>query len=174
MSAKKNIALLVENDYQDQEVWYPYYRLKEEGFTVVTVGTRAAEVYKSKHGYPVTAQLGPEAVAVEEFDAVVIPGGWAPDRLRQNAQLVEFVRGMFTAEKVVAAICHAGWMLVSAGILKGKRATSFIAIKDDMRAAGCTWTDEETVVDGNLITARRPDDLPSFVRAIIDTLRTRK
>jgi len=171
MATEKNIAILVENDYQDQEVWYPFYRLKEEGFNVVTVGTRADDTYKSKHGYPVRAQLGPEAVTVNSFDAVVIPGGWAPDRLRQNAQLVEFVRGMFHAGKIVAAICHAGWVLVSADILKGKTATSFIAIRDDMRAAGCTWVDSETVIDGNLITARRPDDLPRFMRAVIDALR---
>ncbi len=170
MATEKNIAILIENDYQDHEFWYPYYRFKEEGFTVLTIGTGSARVYKSKYGYPIKAQLSPAAVSADNFDAVVIPGGWAPDRLRQNARLMEFVRQMYIQKKVVAAICHAGWVLISAGILKGKKATSFIAIKDDMLAAGCNWVDEETVVDGNLITARRPDDLPRFVRAIIDAL----
>ena len=168
--AGKRIAILAENMYQEMELWVPYYRLREEGAEVKVVGAGGAKSYTSKHGYPVTVDVQAEQVKAVEFDAVIVPGGYAPDMMRRHAAMVGLVREASQQGKVVAAICHAGWMLVSAGILKGRRATSFFSIKDDLVAAGASWVDEEVVVDGTLITSRRPDDLPAFCRAIVGAL----
>jgi protease I len=168
--AGKRIAILAENLYQEMELWVPCYRLREEGAEVKVVGAGGATSYASKHGYPVTVDVQAEQVTAEEFDAVVIPGGYAPDLMRRHAAMVRLVRDAAQQGKVVAAICHAGWMLVSAGILRGRRATSFFSIKDDLVAAGADWVDAEVVVDGSLITSRKPDDLPAFCRTIIATL----
>jgi len=171
MSLKgKRVAILAENLYQEMELWVPYYRMKEEGAEVKVVGTGGAKSYASKHGYPVAVDAQAEAVDAVEFDAVIIPGGYAPDLMRRSEPMVRLVREAFQHGRLVAAICHAGWMPVSAGILKGKRATSFFSIKDDMLNAGATWVDEEVVVDGNLITSRKPDDLPAFCREIVKAL----
>src|SRR6266699_2141485 len=144
--AGKRIAILAENMNQEMELWVPYYRFREEGAEVKVVGAGGAKSYASKLGYPVTVDVQADQVKAVEFDAVVVPGGYAPD------------------------ICHAGWMLVSAGIVNGRRATSFFSIKDDLVAAGAKWEDSEVVVDGNLITSRKPDDLPAFCRAIVGAL----
>ena len=165
--AGKRIAILAENMYQEMELWVPYYRFKEEGAEVKVIGAGGATSYASKHGYPVNVDAQADQVSAVEFDAVIVPGGYAPDLMRRHAPMVKLVREAAQQGKVVAAICHAGWMLVSAGILKGRRATSFFSIKDDLVAAGANWVDEEVVVDGNLITSRRPDDLPAFCRAIV-------
>jgi protease I len=171
MSLKgKRIAILAENLYQEMELWVPYYRLKEEGAEVRVVGAGGAQSYTSKHGYPVTVDVQAEAVSAVEFDAVVVPGGYAPDMMRRHASMVKLVREAAQQGKVVAAICHAGWMLASAGVVKGKKVTSFFSIKDDMVNAGGQWVDTEVVVDGNLITSRKPDDLPAFCREIIRAL----
>ena len=167
----KKVAILVDESYQVLEVWYPLYRLREEGFEVLTVGNGTKDTFSSKEGYPCKIDRPIDQVAAKDFDAVVIPGGWAPDFLRRYPKIVQFVKEMNVAGKVVAAICHAGWMLVSADACRGKRATCFFAIKDDIIAAGAKYVDEETVVDGNLITARKPDDLPAFVKAIITKLK---
>ena len=166
----KRIAILAENMYQEMELWVPYYRFKEEGAEVKVVGATGAKSYTSKHGYPVTVDVQAEQVKAVEFDAVVVPGGYAPDMMRRHDAMVGLVRDAAQQGKVVAAICHAGWMLVSAGVLKGRKATSFFSIKDDLKAAGADWQDAEVVVDGNLITSRKPDDLPAFCRAIITSL----
>jgi protease I len=166
----KRIAILAENMYQEMELWVPYYRLKEEGADVKVIGAGGAKSYTSKHGYPVNVDAQADQVTAHEFDAVVVPGGYAPDMMRRHEPMVRLVRDAVQQGKVVAAICHAGWMLVSAGILKGKKATSFFSIKDDLVAAGANWTDAEVVVDGNLITSRRPDDLPAFCREIVTSL----
>jgi protease I len=166
----KRVAVLAENMYQEMELWVPYYRLKEEGAQVHVVGSGGAKGYTSKHGYPVTVDVQAEQANAVEYDAVVIPGGFAPDLMRRSAAMVKLVREAFQQGRVVAAICHAGWMPVSAGILRGKRATSFFSIKDDLVNAGATWVDEEVVVDGNLITSRKPDDLPAFCREIVKAL----
>ena len=166
----KRIAILAENMYQEMELWVPCYRLREEGAEVVIVGAGGAKAYASKHGYPVSVDAQAEQVRVEEFDAVVVPGGYAPDMMRRHEAMVRLVREAAQQGKVVAAICHAGWMLVSAGILEGRKATSFFSIKDDLVAAGADWQDAEVVVDGNLITSRKPDDLPAFCRAIVAAL----
>jgi protease I len=166
----KQIAVLVEESYQVLEVWYPYLRLREEGFKTVLVGTGKKE-YKSKEGYPAVEDLAISKARVDDFDAVVIPGGWAPDFLRRFPEINNFVRDMFNKGKVVASICHGGWVLASADILKGKKATSFSAIKDDVIHAGAEFLDKEVVVDNNLITSRNPFDLPAFCREIIKQLK---
>ncbi len=166
----KKIAILVEQLYQELEVWYPYYRFKEEGAAVYLVGPEKGKVYPSKVGYPAKAELGIDEVSASEFDAVVIPGGYAPDHLRRSEKMVQFVREMAHAGKVVAAICHAGWMLASADVVRGKRVTCFFAIKDDVKNAGAIYVDEEVVRDGSIITSRKPEDLPAFCRTIIETL----
>jgi protease I len=166
----KRVAILAENMYQEMELWVPYYRLREEGAEVKVIGAGGAKSYTSKHGYPVPVDAQAESVSALEFDAVVVPGGYAPDLMRRHEAMVRLVREAAAQGRVVAAICHAGWMLVSAGIVKGRRATSFFSIKDDLVAAGAHWVDEEVVVDGTLITSRRPDDLPAFCRAIVTAL----
>ncbi len=166
----KQVAVLVEDEYQVIELWYPYYRMKEAGAEVKLVGTGRSESFKSKHGYPAKADLNASDAKVEDFDAVIIPGGYAPDLMRRSADMIRFVREMDAAGKPVAAICHAGWMLVSAKIISGRDATCFYSIKDDLVAAGARWHDEAVVVDGNLITSRVPEDLPAFCRAIVGAL----
>jgi protease I len=166
----KRVAILAENMYQEMELWVPYYRLREEGAEVKVVGAGGARSYTSKHGYPVNVDVQADQVRAVEFDAVIVPGGYAPDMMRRHPAMVALVREATQQGKVVAAICHAGWMLVSAGILKGRRATSFFSIKDDLVAAGADWQDAEVVVDGNLITSRNPNDLPAFCRAIVGAL----
>lgn len=167
--AGKRVAILVADMYQELEFWYPYLRLQEEGATVVAVGPEAKE-YQSKLGYPAKAELGAKDVRAQDFQAVVIPGGYAPDYLRRSPELVQFVREMAETGKPVAAICHGPWMLCSARVVKGKRVTSFFAIRDDLENAGAIWVDEPVVVDGNIITSRVPQDLPVFVKALIEAL----
>ena len=166
----KKVAILVEDHYQVLEVWYPYLRLREEGIKTVLVGT-GKKNYKSKEGYLAEEELSIEKAKIEDFDAVVIPGGYAPDILRRYAQVNNFVREMFEKGKIVACICHGGWVLVSAGILKGKKVTGFSAIKDDLINAGAEFLDKEAVVDGNLITSRNPYDLPVFCTEIIKKIK---
>jgi len=169
--AGKRIAILVDQIYQDLEVWYPYYRLREAGAEVVTVAAKAGETYTGKYGYPLVADRSYEQVSASDFDGVVIPGGYAPDHIRRHAKANQFVREMDAQGKLVAAICHAGWVLISAGVLKGRRVTCFFAIKDDVINAGALYQDAEVVVDRNLVTSRMPDDLPAFCRAAIEVLR---
>jgi protease I len=168
----KRAALLAENLYQDLEVWYPLLRLQEEGAEVVVVGTGSAKTYTSKHGYPVNADKSASEVKAAEFDAVIIPGGYAPDLMRRYPDMVKLVREAVEQGKVVASICHGGWMLASADVLKGRTVTSFFAIKDDLVHAGAVFVDQEVAVDGNLITSRMPEDLPAFCRAIIAAMST--
>jgi len=167
----KKILILVETFYNEFEFWYPYYRLKEAGAEVTVVGSGSAEVYKSKAGLPVTVHTSADRVSADDFDGVVIPGGYAPDHMRRYPAMVDLVKGFAQANKLVAAICHAGWMLVSADIIRGRKVTSYFSIKDDLVNAGCHWVDQEAVVDGHLVTSRTPDDLPAFMRAIIAVLK---
>ncbi len=167
----KSIALLVEDQYQVLEVWYPWLRLRENGIDVQFIGSGTKNVYGSKEGYPVKADKSIADVRADQFDGVIVPGGFAPDFMRRVPRMAQFVREIYDQNKIVAAICHGGWMLVSAGILKGKKATSFFAIKDDLIAAGAEWSDQEVVVDRNLITARKPEDLTAFTVEIIKQLK---
>jgi protease I len=167
----KKIAILVDTLYQEMEVWYPLFRFQEAGATVITVGAKAGETYGSKLGYPVKCQKSYDEVRVEDFDGVVIPGGYAPDHIRRHEKANRFVADMNRAGKLVASICHGPWVLCSAhGMLKGRRATSFFAIKDDVVNAGAQWSDEEVVVDHNLVTSRKPEDLPAFCRESLKVL----
>ncbi len=166
----KKVAILVESSYQDLEVWYPFLRLKEAGARVLAVGTGSAKEYRGKYGYPIVVDHDIDEVKALQFDAVVIPGGFAPDYLRRYPKVVEFVREMYNSGKVVASICHGGWLLASADIVKGKTVTSFFAIKDDLVHAGANFVDKEVVVDGRLITSRKPEDLPAFVAEILKAL----
>ncbi len=166
----KRAVVLAEDQYEDLELWYPLLRLRGAGVHVQVVGSGSASTYMSKHGYPVQVDVGADEIDAKSIDALVIPGGYAPDRLRRYPAVLDLVRETFEQGKVVAAICHAGWVLISAGILKGRKSTSFSSIKDDMLNAGATWVDEEVVRDGNLITSRQPSDLPAFTDAIIAAL----
>lgn len=169
----KKVALLVARDYEDPEFWYPYYRMMEAGAEVVVIGTvDGDEVVASKHGYPAEIDLRADEALEEagEFDGVIVPGGWAPDRLRRCEKTLELVRTLFDDGKMVAAICHGAQVLISADVVRGKRMTSAPAIKDDMRNAGAVWIDEEVVVDGNVISSRSPKDLPAFCREIIKAM----
>jgi len=167
--ANKRVAILAEDLYEDPELWYPYYRLIEAGAKVTLVGPEVTS-YASKHGYPVQTQLAARDARVADFDAVIVPGGFAPDRLRRVPEILGLVRGVLEKGGVVGAICHAAWVPISAGIMKGKRATCVAAIKDDLVNAGATYVDQAAVVDGGLITARTPADLPQWLPAIIDAL----
>jgi len=166
----KRIAVLAEDLYQELELWYPVLRLREAGAEVLIVGTGSAHEYTSKHGYPVTVDAAAGDVRPADFDALVVPGGYAPDRLRRYPAVNNLAREMFLQNKVVAAICHAAWVLVSADVLRGRTATCFSGIKDDVINAGANYVDQEVVRDGNLITSREPDDLPAFCREIIAAL----
>ncbi len=164
----KRIAMLVDQMYQEMEVWVPIYRLREAGAEVVTVGAEAGKVYPSKLGYPCTAQISYDVARAEDFDGVIAPGGFAPDFIRRHPTAIAFVKEVAAQGKLAAAICHGPWVLCSADVLRGKRATSFFAIKDDVVNAGAIWEDAEVVVDGNIVTSRKPDDLPAFCLACIE------
>ena len=166
----KHIAILVDNIYQEMEVWYPYFRFQEAGAEVVAVGAKAGETYTSKLGYPIKSHQAFDDVNAADFDGVVVPGGYAPDLIRRHTAANQFVHEMNRQGKLVAAICHGGWVLCSADMLKGRRATCFFAIKDDVIHAGAKYEDAEVVVDGNLVTSRKPEDLPAFCRAAIEVL----
>lgn len=166
----KKFLAIVDEIYEDLELWYPKIRLEEEGYQVVVAGQVAGQVYKGKHGYPCKADVSFKEISSSQFAGIVIPGGFAPDKLRRYPEVVKIVRELNDAGKVIAFICHAGWVPISAKILKGKKVTSTIAIKDDMENAGAHWRDEAVVVDGNLVSSRTPADLAPFVRAIIEKL----
>ena len=166
----KKIGILVERDFQDMEVMYPYYRLKEAGAQVLVIGVEAKE-YKGKFGYPMKAEKKASEVSAKDLDGLVVPGGWAPDFLRRDPATIKLVKEISDQKKPLAAICHAGWVLCSANVLHGRKVTSFFAIKDDVTNAGARWEDAEVVVDQNLVTSRTPDDLPAFCRAFMELVR---
>lgn len=165
----KKIAMFVEDIYEDLEFWYPYYRMKEEGAKVTIIGSKK-DAYTGKNGITVKANALIEEVKTDDYAALIIPGGYAPDHMRRTPAMVAFVKQMHLEGKVIAAICHAGWLLTSAGIVEGRKMTSFFSIKDDMVNAGAEWVDEEVVRTDNLITSRQPGDLPAFCRTIIGAL----
>jgi protease I len=170
----KRVAVLAENMYEDLELWYPIIRLREAGAEVSVVAPTAGATYKSKHGLEVKADLSAGDAKARQFDAVVIPGGFAPDYMRRSEAMVRFVRDAYDEGKVLGAICHAGSMLVSANVLRGRTVTCFKSIKDDVTNAGGIYVDRAVVRDGDLITSRVPDDLPAFCREIISVLSTTK
>ncbi len=168
------ILLLVENLYEDLELQYPKYRFLEAGAKVVVAGPNSGEVYKGKNGYPQKADISFDQVHPTDFQALIIPGGYAPDHLRINNHVLEITKHFHKNQKLIAFICHAGWVPISAGILKGVKCTSYAAIKDDMINAGAKWVDEPVVIDGHFISSRSPQDLPVFCPAIIQFLQTAK
>ena len=167
----KNNALkaimLVHDHFEDLELWYPVLRLREAGVTVNLVGESAGASYHGKYGVPAVADLGFADVKAGDYDILVVPGGWAPDKLRRFPQVIELVQLMNAASKPIAQICHAGWVLISADILHGKKVTSTPGIKDDMVNAGGIWSDEAVVVDGNIVSSRKPADLPEYMKALL-------
>jgi protease I len=168
----KRAIVFVEANYQDLEFWYPVLRLREEGMDVVIVGTGSAEGYTGRHGYPLPkVDTTADKVSAKDFDAVIVPGGWAPDVLRRYESVLKIVRDATAQGKIIGAICHAGSVLVSADVLKGRTATCVAAIKDDLINAGATYVDREVVVDGNLVSSRTPNDLPAFMREIIKAMK---
>lgn len=166
----RKIVLLVEEQYQDLEVWHPILRLTEEGASVVKAAPVKGKTYKGKYGTPVESDVSIKEVSPKELDALIIPGGFAPDYLRRVPESAKLVAEAFKLGKVVASICHGAWLLASAEVLKGRKATCFYAIKDDVIHAGAEYLDAEVVVDKNLITSRKPEDLPAFCLAIINAL----
>lgn len=162
-------AVLVEQQYQEMEVWYPVYRLRDAGCKVALVGPQEGHAYPSKLGYPAKSDVAARDVSANDFDILVVPGGFAPDYLRRDAAILKLTAAMAASkDKVVGAICHGPWVLCSTPALRGKKATCFYAIKDDVINAGASYVDAEVVRDGNLVTSRKPDDLPAFVRTILE------
>lgn len=166
----KNAIILVEQQYQELEIWYPYFRLKEAGCKVTLVGPEANHTYPSKLGYPARSDQAAKDINADNYDLLVIPGGFAPDFIRRSEAMIKLVNSMAQKNKVIAAICHGPWVLCSTAALKGKKATCFFAIKDDVINAGANYTDAEVIRDGNLITSRKPDDLPAFMKSIFEAL----
>lgn len=166
----KKVIALVEEDFEDLEHWYPVYRLREEGAQVDLVGPKANSVYNGKHGVPAKTDYAFNDIDAANYDGIIIPGGWAPDKLRRYPEVLTFIQEMDKAKKPIGQICHAGWVLVSANVLQGKNVTSTSAIKDDMINAGATWVDEEVVIDGHLVSSRSPDDMPAYVKTFADKL----
>ncbi|SIO01594.1 protease I [Singulisphaera sp. GP187] len=166
----KRVAVLVEKFYEDLELWYPVYRLREAGCNVKLVGPKAGETYASKHGYPAKADVAASDVKASDFDAIIIPGGYSPDHMRRHKSMIDLVTHAAQQGKVLAAICHGPWMLCSAKCLKGRKVTGFFAIRDDVENAGGVWEDAAVVRDGNLVTSRTPDDLPAFMQGILAAL----
>lgn len=166
----KNIIQFVSEDFEDLELWYPVLRLREEGAKVDIVGERANTKFIGKYGVPIESNLAFNDVNPDDYDALLVPGGWSPDKLRRYDKVLEITRAMNSDQKAIGQICHAGWVLISADILKGKKVTSTPGIKDDMTNAGAQWVNEAVVVDGHLVSSRRPPDLPDYMREFIKVL----
>ena len=169
----KNLKIvnLVHKDFEDLELWYPVLRLREEGITVHLAGEEAGKVYAGKNGLTAQADIGFSDLDPETYDGLLVPGGWAPDKLRRYDDVIKFVKAMNEKEKPIGEICHAGWVLISADILKGRRVTSTPGIMDDMKNAGAQWSNEPVVIDKNIISSRKPVDLPIYMISYIDLLK---
>ena len=165
------VIALVDHEFDDLELWYPVLRLREEGAQVDLVGPEADTTYVGKDGVPVNSDYAFGDVNPEEYDAVIIPGGWAPDKIRRFDEVMAIVKHMDEKEKTIGQICHAGWVTISADILKGRTVTSTPGIKDDMTNAGATWVNEAVVTDGHLVSSRRPPDLPELIKVMEENKR---
>lgn len=157
----KRVAVLAEANYEDLELWYPLFRMREAGAEAFVVGTGSSS-YLSKHGYPVKVDAEADVVDANQFDAIIIPGGWAPDRLRRFPSVLRLVRDADSQGKIIGAICHGASVLISAQLLRGRTVACSHAIRDDVTNAGASYVDKEVVRDRNLVTSRKPDDLPAF------------
>lgn len=162
----RSVAILVENEFEDNDVWYPYYRFQESGCQVTLVGAGPKPSFTSRYGQVIKAERNIENVSPKDFHVLIVPGGWAAYRLRVQEPVLELIRSMDAAGKVVAALTQGGWVLASAGVLRGRNATGNRNIRDDMKNAGCKWSDDDVVVDKNLVTAHHSRDLPAFSKAI--------
>jgi protease I len=169
--AGKRIAILTEDNYDEQEFIYANLRMREAGAEVTIVAPKGGQEYKSKMGLPNKSDQAASAVRAADFDAVIVPGGYAPDRMRRDPAMVALVRDAVAEGRIVAAICHAGWLLVTADVVRGRTVTGFFTLEPELRGAGATYVDRAVVRDGNLITSRTPADLGAFCRAIIEALR---
>lgn len=168
--AKKRFLMFVDDVYEDLELWYPKLRLIEAGARVTVAGPESAKTYSGKHGYPCRADAAIRDMRAADFDGVVVPGGFMPDKLRRDPAVLQLVRDFAQAEKLVAAICHGGWIAISAGVYRGVRVTGSPGIKDDLVNAGAVWQDAPVVVDRHFVSSRKPDDLPDFCRAILEVM----
>ncbi|SNZ10347.1 protease I [Terribacillus aidingensis] len=166
----KKVLSFVSDDFEDLELWYPVLRLREAGAEVHLAGEAADTVYKGKYGVPATSDISFEDADPDQYDALLVPGGWSPDKLRRYNSVLAITRHFHTHKKAIGQICHAGWVLISAGILDGVNVTSTPGIKDDMTNAGATWHDEAVVVDGHIVSSRRPPDLPDYLRELIKVI----
>lgn len=171
MSDIKRIICLAHDQFEDLELWYPVLRLQEEGVIVKIAGEKQGKVYHGKYGVPAHCDVSYKDLKIEEYNGILIPGGWAPDKLRRFPEVIRLVYNANEQNKIIGQICHAGWVTISAKILKGRKVTSTPAIRDDMENAGASWSDEAVVVDGNLISSRRPGDLPFYGKALIEAIR---
>jgi protease I len=162
--------MFVGDDYEDLELWYPKLRLAEAGAQVTVAGPRGETQYKGKHGYPARSDASITLMESSDFHGVVIPGGFMPDKLRRDEKVKQLVREFAESDKLVAAICHGGWIPISAGVYRGVKVTGSPGIKDDLVNAGAIWKDAPVVVDRNFVSSRKPDDLPDFCRAIIEVM----
>ncbi|MEO3947572.1 type 1 glutamine amidotransferase domain-containing protein [Gorillibacterium sp. CAU 1737] len=169
LSGKKVLAFC-DTDFEDLEMWYPILRLREAGAEVVIAGPEAGTVYKGKYGVPLTSDIAYADADSASYDGLYVPGGWAPDKMRRDADVLRLTQEFHEAAKPIGQICHAGWVLASAKIVKGYTLTSTPGIRDDLENAGAIWVDEEAVVDRNLVSGRRPPDLPAFMRELIALL----
>lgn len=166
----KKIAILIENLFDDKELIYPYYRMIEEGFTVDLIGPEANVTFKSKHGLPMKSNLASKDANSKDYEALIIPGGFSPDYMRRTEATVEFVKAMNDQNKLIAAICHGPWVMISACDLNNRKLTGFHSVKVDIENAGAIYFDKEVVVDKNFITSRTPNDLGAFMKTIINKL----
>jgi protease I len=170
--SRGKFLILVGPEYEDLEIWYPKLRVEEAGYEVVLAGIGESS-YRGKHGYPCKVDASVDEVSANDFVGVLAPGGWAPDKIRRDPHALERVRELHDAGKVIATICHGPWILISAGIVRGRKLTSTVGIRDDLVNAGATWVDEPVVVDGNIISSRVPKDLPAFGRELVKLLESR-
>ena len=165
----KKILTIVDDYFEDLELWYPVYRLREEGCQV-DIAAKKAGLYHGKYGVPCQVDLTFAEIDPDDYDGLLVPGGWAPDKMRRFPEVLEIVHRMNADNKVIGEICHAGWVLISAGILKGKKVTSTVGIRDDMTNAGAEWFDVPSIVDGNIVSAQVPSSLPAYMKDYIRVL----
>lgn len=166
----RHILILVGADYEDLELWYPKLRLIEAGIGVTVAGPERDATYAGKHGYPCPCDAAISEMEADDFQGVVIPGGWMPDKLRRDPKVLGFVRDCNEAGKLIAAICHGGWIPISAGVYDGVRVTGSPGIKDDLINAGAVWEDAPVVIDRHFVSSRKPDDLPEFCKGVLEVL----
>ncbi|MBX9790454.1 MAG: type 1 glutamine amidotransferase [Pirellulales bacterium] len=173
-AAEHRILIVSDNDYEDLELWYPKLRLIEAGAHVTVAASDGEKVLRGKHGYPCRSDAAIADMEADDFHGVVLPGGFAPDKLRRDPKLLALVRQFHEEAKLIAAICHGGWIAISAGVYRGARVTGSPGIKDDLVNAGAIWEDAAVVVDRHFVSSRKPDDLPQFCRAILELLARNK